>query len=62
MSSCDGRDDLGGVALRSILAFDPGHLATASVVSTFSGAAIVPETEGGSIVKRAFRIPITSES
>jgi len=50
------------VALRSILAFDPGHLATASVVSTFSGAAIVPETEGGSIVKRAFRIPITSES
>ena len=34
----------GGVTLRHILAFDPGHLATASVVSVFAGAAVVDES------------------
>lgn len=39
----------GGVTLRSILAFDPGHLATASVVSVFAGAAVVDENDGAAV-------------
>jgi len=36
----------GDVSLRHVLAFDPGHLATASVVSVFAGAAVVDENDG----------------
>lgn len=46
----------GGVSLRHVLAFDPGHLATASVVSVFTGAAVVPEDQAGTTIKRAIRV------
>jgi hypothetical protein len=46
----------GGVSLRHVLAFDPGKLSTASVVSTFAGAAVVPEDDAGTVIKRAFRV------
>lgn len=39
----------GGVTLRHILAFDPGHLATASVVSVFAGAAVVDSSDGAPV-------------
>jgi hypothetical protein len=46
----------GGVSLRHVLAFDPGRLATASVVSAFAGAAVVPENTAGTTIKRAIKI------
>lgn len=46
----------GGVSLRHVLAFDVGHLQSASVVSVFAGAAVVPENTGGSVIKRAFKV------
>jgi hypothetical protein len=52
----------GGVALRHVLAFDPGHLATASVVSVFAGAAVVPENQAGTTIKRAIRIDTATGS
>ena len=47
--------EAGGVALRHILAFDPGHLSTASAVSIFAGASVVTE-DGGSTIKRALKV------
>ena len=47
----------GGVSLRHILALDVGHLSTASVVSVFAGAAVVPEAD--SSIKRAIRVDTT---
>lgn len=47
----------GGVSLRHILAFDPGHLSTASVVSVFVGAGVVPEDDRGTI-RRAVRVEL----
>jgi hypothetical protein len=46
----------GGVSLRHVLAFDPSHLSTASVVSVFAGASVVAENAGGDEIKRAVRI------
>ena len=46
----------GGVSLRHIIMFDPTRLATASVVSVFAGAAVVPENEAGTDIKRAIRV------
>lgn len=45
----------GGVSLRVIRAYDPGHLSEAVVTSVFAGAAVVPEDERGTI-RRAIRI------
>ena len=44
----------GGVSLGHILAFSADHLSTASVVSTFAGAAVVPDDRGA--IKRAIRV------
>lgn len=45
----------GGVSMRVIRAFDPGHLSEAVVTSIFAGAAVVPEDDRGTI-RRAIRI------
>lgn len=46
----------GGVSLRQILAFDPTRLATASVVSVFAGASVVPENAAGTTITRAIKV------
>lgn len=46
----------GGVSLRHILAFDANRLITASIVSVFVGAAVVPEDKEGKVIKRAIRV------
>lgn len=46
----------GDVSLRHLVAFDASRLATASVVSVFAGAAIVPEDAAGTTIKRAIKI------
>ncbi len=52
----------GGVSLRHILMFDPNRLATASVVSVFVGASVVPEDEEGLVIKRAMRVAVEGGS
>lgn len=45
-----------GLSLRALLAFDVDHLQTASVVSAFAGAAVVPEDQAGTTIKRAIKV------
>jgi hypothetical protein len=46
----------GGVSLRHITMFDANRLSTASVVSVFVGASVVPEDAEGKVIKRAIRV------
>jgi hypothetical protein len=48
----------GGVALRHVLAYDAGKLSTLSVVSTFTGAAVVDEADDS--IKRAIKVATAS--
>jgi hypothetical protein len=48
----------GGVSLRTLLAFDVNHLQSASVVSVFAGAGVVPDKVDGvpGVIKRALKV------